>query len=71
MATLSVTIPDAVVPRIQAAFGHLDPITHLLVLATVADVQAAIKTHLKNRVTDFEASNSAETTRTSVDAEAW
>ena len=57
MATLSITVPDAVVPRIQSAFGKLrglqdgngDPRD-----ATAAEVNTEIKGYLKGIVLDVE-----------------
>jgi hypothetical protein len=57
MATLQITVPDAVVPRIRAAFGKLrglvdgngDPRD-----ATVAEVEAEVKAYLKGIVLDVE-----------------
>jgi hypothetical protein len=72
MAVLSVTIPDAVVPRIREAFGHQDPNNPTVrIPATVADVQAAVKGYLKSRVIDFEIGEQADVTRLTKSGENW
>jgi len=71
MASLTITVPDAVVTRIQAAFGHIDPITLLFVPATVTEIQAAIKNFVKARVIDAEVATTATTKRTDVSSEGW
>lgn len=76
MATLQVTIPDAAVPRIQAAFGGEvlnDPNnpqggTHH-VNATVSDVMTAIKGFIKSKVVDYETTQAAITDRASRSAD--
>jgi hypothetical protein len=65
MANFTITLPDAVVPRIRAAFGDgKQP-------ASVADVQAAIKTFIQRRVVDFEAQQAEDSARRTVGAEQW
>ena len=74
MATISITIPDATVPRIRAAFGKwgTDPETlGTWVPATAAEVVAAIKEYAKNRVRDYEAQQAALTVHQSVTNENW
>lgn len=55
MATLPITIPDANIPRIQAAFGHQGPPPGLeWIPATNAEVQAAITNWLRQYVRNYE-----------------
>ena len=55
MATLPITIPDANVPRVQAAFGHQAPPPGLeWIPATSAEVQAAITNWLRQYVRNYE-----------------
>jgi hypothetical protein len=57
MATLNITVPDAFVPRIRAAFGKLrglvdangDPRS-----ATAAELEAEVKAYIKGIVIDVE-----------------
>jgi hypothetical protein len=71
MATLSVTIADDKVPRIQAAFGTTDPITQVRTPATVVQVQAAIKDFLKARTIDYETSVNAIADRATKSGEVY
>jgi hypothetical protein len=48
MATLTITVPDAAVPRIRAAFGAAGA------PATVAGVQDAVRDFIRQRVVSFE-----------------
>ena len=52
MAQLTITVPDAVVPRIRTAFGHDSESGW--VLATVTELQAAIRGYVQSRVRDYE-----------------
>ena len=63
MATLTITVPDAVVPRIREAFGHLaTPVrTSPWIPATVLEVQNAIKTFVKEKVVAYEGTTIKET----------
>lgn len=57
MATLQVTLPDAVVPRIRAAFGKLRGLTDVSGVprdATGAEVEQEIRFYLKGIVNDVE-----------------
>jgi len=71
MANLTITIPDAVVPRIRTAMGHFDVPTATWVDATVNDIQAAIKVFVKQRVIEYESAQQAMATRSSVSGETW
>ena len=71
MATLSITVPDAVVPRIRTAMGHTDPITLQRIDATVQEVQDAIKTFIKAQVINYESGVEAATVRNAVSGEVW
>ena len=72
MATLSVTIPDTVVARVQTAFGHYDnSVPPVWVNATIADVQAVLKNALKNGVLEYETAQAATTKRAAVNGETW
>ncbi len=70
MATLSVTVPDAALPRIRAAFGHaeslLDP---TWVPATAAEIQAWMRQQLKQRVIDYEGGIAADAARAGVSSD--
>ncbi len=54
MATLNVTVPDAAVSRIQAAFGHASLPDNVWVNATQPEVIARLKAFLRTRVVDYE-----------------
>lgn len=72
MASFIVTVPDAVVPRIQQAFGHFDgSLPPTWILGTVADVQAFVKNDIKSRVLEYETSQTAQTKRDAVNGEVW
>lgn len=72
MATLTLTIPDAVVPRIRAAYGRRDINNPAIwINATVAEVEAAVKAQIKERVINHETTLAAETERATRSAEAW
>lgn len=71
MATLTITVPDAAVPRIKTAMGHRDPNTQLWVDATVSDVQTAIKTFIKSQVINYETTQAAMAKNASVSSETW
>lgn len=59
MATLTVTIADDKVPRIQMAFGTTDPITQVRTPATVPQIQDAVKAFLKGKTIDYETTQNA------------
>lgn len=71
MASLTITIPDEVVPRIRAAMGTNDPVTGDRVPATVAEVQTAIKQFVKSQVINYETTLSAMAKRDEVSNETW
>ena len=48
MAQITIIIPDAIIPRIRAAFGLNGEV------ATADEVMTAIKTFVKGRVISFE-----------------
>lgn len=66
MATLTITIPDAAVTRIRAAFGSgTTP-------ATVQEVQLQIRDYIKSRVLDYEISSARDAAVEKAKAEgAW
>lgn len=80
MATFQITIPDAAVQRIQAAFG-LDVLndpnnptggTHH-VKASASDVMTALKAFVKSKVLDYETTQAAIADRVarSTDVDTW
>ncbi len=71
MAQLTITVPDIVVPRIRLALGHRDPLTQEWILATVEDIQAMIKQHIKSKVIDYETAQAATVKRDQVSQEDW
>lgn len=71
MAQLTFTVPDAVVARIRAAFGHNDPTTGERLPASVAEVQATVKSYVKGVVLEYEVALQAKTARDTVGQEDW
>jgi hypothetical protein len=74
MAAITITVPDAVVPRILVAFGHwgTDPATlGIWVNADAPAMQAAIKAWVKQQVLQYEANLAQTTKATTVNAEVW
>lgn len=72
MATFTVTIPDATVPRIRASFPKIDPQNvGKTIPATPAQVIDEIKIWLKAHVEDYEADQAAVTKRDTVRNETW
>ncbi len=76
MAILSITIADDKIPRIQAAYGHLDsvvgsPTFGQWVNGTVADVTATLKASIKAKVIDYETSLAATADRATRSAEVY
>ena len=71
MATLSITIPDAQLPRVRVAFGH--EVDGSWVNATAPEVQAWILRQVKQRVKDYEGTIAANAARATVEADvnAW
>ena len=71
MATLILTVPDAVVNRIRIAFGHDDPITGARVLATIAEIQARLKSFVKQTVMLYEGEQDTKAAYTRIGNELW
>ena len=71
MATLSITIPDAYVPRVKTAFGHRDPNTQAWVDATTQEVLDALKAYTKGRTIDYETTVNATVDRQNKSQEVW
>ncbi len=71
MATLTITVADALVPRIRTAFGHNDPVTGVRILATVAEIQDELKALIKGRVLEYETLLVANQKRSDVGSETW
>lgn len=73
MATLSITVPDAVVPRIKTAMGHWDNtvIPAVWIDATLTDVQVAIKAFIKSQVINYETTQAAIAKNAAVSGESW
>lgn len=71
MATLNITVPDAVVPRIRDAFGHNDLVTGVRIPATVSEVTDALKAYVKGVVLEYETAKQANTTRNNISQEDW
>lgn len=74
MANLTITVPNAIVPRIQAAYGHRDVNNPTVwVPATVAEIQEAIKAVIREKVINYETTAAAEADRVtrSAEAAAW
>ncbi len=69
MATLSIIIPDAVVPRVQAALGHSSFDDPTRVPATVAEIRAWMLQQLKQRVIDYEGGIAADAARAGVSSD--
>lgn len=61
MASLTITVPDSVVPRILSALN----------CQSAADVQAWIKDRIKEQVALYEGSTSYRTTQQNVLGETW
>ena len=63
MATLTITVPDAVVTRIRDAFGHHElPVrTSPWIPATLAEIQTAIKSFIKEKVVAYEGATIRQT----------
>lgn len=71
MAQLTITVPDAVVPRIKTAMGHFQGSPAVWVDATVSDVQDAIKNFIKAQVVNYETTQAAIAKNSSVSSEQW
>lgn len=72
MASLTITVPDAVVPRIRVAMGREDPSNPgTRINATVEDIQTAIKQFIKSQVINYETTLAAMQKRDTVSQETW
>ena len=71
MANLTVTIPDAVVPRIRKAFGSRDPTTLQRIDADMPAVLERVKSFIKSQVIEYEISEGAKTKRDEISKEVW
>lgn len=69
MATLTFTVPDAVVPRIKDAFGKV--IGGVRVPATTQEVLDILKNYLHSGTADYEAGVMATQKRSDVSNEVW
>lgn len=70
MADFTITVPDAVVPRIRDAFGTKEA-NGTITPATLDQVRAAVKEFMRRRVLEFEASEAALAKRAEVEDEQW
>jgi len=70
MAQLTITVPDAVIPRIRTAMGHKDS-NGQWVDATLGEVQTAIKGYIKSQVINYETTQAATVKSTEVSQEIW
>lgn len=72
MATISFTIPDTAVPRVQAAFGRADPNNPgQWINATNQEVLDQMKSWMKGRTIDYEVAIGAMNSRTTKAQEVW
>ena len=72
MATLEITIPDAVVPRIRLAVGRANAFAgQPIVPATVAQVQDACKQFLKGLVAAQAGESASKDAQNAITEEAW
>lgn len=71
MATISITVPDSVVPRIRTAFGHQEGSPPVWVDATVVEVQDNIKVYVKAQVINHESTIAGMIKRNEVSNEPW
>jgi hypothetical protein len=71
MATFEVIIPDDKVVRIREAFGHDEFVTNTHVPATLAEVKAAIRGFLRERVDNYETTRNAIADRAARNSEVW
>lgn len=71
MAQFSITIPDALVPRIRKAFGHWDSAQGAWVDATAQEVLVNIKAFIKGQVSSYEATVASKNAADSVTNENW
>lgn len=72
MATITITVPDAVVPRILTAFGHWDPVNiGTWIPADQVAMKAALKDFAKQQVLSYESGQARIAAAASVSAEVW
>lgn len=71
MAVLTITVPDSVVPRIRTAFGHPVGTPPVWTDATVVEVQDATKVWIKQKVIEYESTQTAMQKRSDVSGEIW
>lgn len=71
MATLSLTIPDNVVPRIRTAFGRFTGEPPIWTAATAAEIEAMLKNYIRSHVENYEARIAAEAKHKEVEGESW
>lgn len=70
--SLTITVTDAQATRARTAFGKYNTDTPpVWVLATAAEMQAAIKAWVKSRIMDYETTQENEASRASKSAETW
>lgn len=70
MAQFTITIPDAIVPRIQAAFRHVDGFGRT-VPASLNMIEGIIRQYIKKRVRDYEANIFSDQKAQEIDKESW
>jgi hypothetical protein len=70
MASLTITVPDALVQRIRAAFGHND-LQGNRVPATPEEILMVLKSFVKGRVVEYETSLESEVIRNTKSREDW
>lgn len=70
MANITLTVPDAAVPRIRDAFGHPN-LDGTRTPATVAEVQATLQNYIKGCVVEYETAKQAMATRNAIGQENW
>lgn len=72
MATITFTIPDTAVPRVQIAFGHADPNNPgQWINATNQEVMDQLKAWMKGRTIDYEVAIGAVNSRNLKAQEVW
>lgn len=65
MASMTITVPDAYVPRIREAFGKNGQ------LATVPEIQTEIKEYIRARVINYESRRALDAKRIIIEKEVW
>lgn len=73
MANLTITVPDAAIARIQAAFGHTDSTVApaVVTLATLAEIREAIKGFVRSKVQNYESNQAASDSVAASDVRSW